>query len=271
MAYSHDKTLLAKLGFADPDKSTARHDLACTYCAQPAVMRKILAMAIPAPKDRVIIEECEGMPISSSGPSTHCFSINSFHDTLLAGPASFEVPLSKGEGQYKTTIGFIDVLQPQMASYTHSAITEDRRNHLVACFEDSIRKQQEKKGLGVEYRDLYIDQDMKLIKSIKECDPQTVLANHDRSRQGHRWTERAVGLEVKIAPVTTGTILRQINLYRDYAKNYEWIVVTAFPMNETDLELLASAKIRHAQLGPKFDEYVAAQNGSEKRAVAALI
>lgn len=35
MAHAHDRTLLAKLGFADPDKKDARHDLACRYTALP--------------------------------------------------------------------------------------------------------------------------------------------------------------------------------------------------------------------------------------------
>jgi hypothetical protein len=35
MAHSHDRTLIASLGFADPDKQDPMHDLACEYLSQP--------------------------------------------------------------------------------------------------------------------------------------------------------------------------------------------------------------------------------------------
>ncbi len=35
MTHAHDRTLLARLGFDDPDKSEARHDSACFYLAAP--------------------------------------------------------------------------------------------------------------------------------------------------------------------------------------------------------------------------------------------
>src|ERR1700690_2789619 len=35
MTHAHDRTLLASLGFADPDKKDQMHDLACEYLSQP--------------------------------------------------------------------------------------------------------------------------------------------------------------------------------------------------------------------------------------------
>jgi hypothetical protein len=79
MAHSHDRTLIASLGFADPDKHDQMHDLACEFLAEPTQAERIVRFVEPQVDDRLSTE------------------------------ASVEVAISKGEGQYRTTIGFIDV------------------------------------------------------------------------------------------------------------------------------------------------------------------
>jgi hypothetical protein len=44
--HTHDRTLIASLGFNDPDKKNVLHDLACAYLTQTEVIRSI----IPPPK-----------------------------------------------------------------------------------------------------------------------------------------------------------------------------------------------------------------------------
>lgn len=82
---SQDRTLLANLGFADQDKKNPLHDKACYYLATPKVSTELAGSLIVDEKFRV------------------------------KGNAKTEIehPLSKGNGQYKTTIGFIDVLIQQ--------------------------------------------------------------------------------------------------------------------------------------------------------------
>lgn len=41
MAHSHDSTLLARFGFADPDRREPWHDVACQYLTQPDVLRQL--------------------------------------------------------------------------------------------------------------------------------------------------------------------------------------------------------------------------------------
>lgn len=76
--HSHDRTLLSSLGFSDPDKKDRTHDLACQYLAQPGVACGMLRSLF----------ELEGT-LKRSEP---------------------ERLISKGSGQYRTTIGFADLM-----------------------------------------------------------------------------------------------------------------------------------------------------------------
>lgn len=44
MTYSHDKTILARLGFQDPDAKDPLHDLACEYMALEENVLKLREM-----------------------------------------------------------------------------------------------------------------------------------------------------------------------------------------------------------------------------------
>jgi hypothetical protein len=95
---SRENTLLAKLGFADADKEDGTHDLACRFLAQENVSRKLLAA----------LEGGEGGE-DEEGEPYQLMSVDrvvrfSFDRSMV------EVPISKGIGQYKTTIGFMDVV-----------------------------------------------------------------------------------------------------------------------------------------------------------------
>lgn len=81
--HSHDRTLIARLGFDDPDKRNPRHDLACRYLAEDKVASRLINKYF-----RRLGEE-EDKPY---WPTTRN-----------------EEPLTKGSGQYEVVIGFLDV------------------------------------------------------------------------------------------------------------------------------------------------------------------
>jgi hypothetical protein len=85
---SSDRTLLAALGFADKDKKDRRHDLACQYVCQPHVVESLAKTLIGASE------------LSSFRGSR--YEIDRILDVKT------EHAISKGEGQYKTTVGFMD-------------------------------------------------------------------------------------------------------------------------------------------------------------------
>lgn len=94
--HSHDRTLLARLGFADPDKKDPRHDWACQYLAQNEVALRVLRSLYAGPKWR---------------------------DHVVKG-RRHEAPITKGEGQYKVTVGFADLLLWGSASKRACAASE---------------------------------------------------------------------------------------------------------------------------------------------------
>lgn len=87
--HSHDRTMLAKFGFADPDHNNSKHDLACLYLCQEITIKKILPYLYRK--------------------NNKVKSVGSNPDLDIGDEPITEYHITKGEGQYKTTIGFIDV------------------------------------------------------------------------------------------------------------------------------------------------------------------
>lgn len=99
MMHSHDRTLIARLGFDDLDKKDPRHDLACQYLALPENVARIIEATNPS------IEEFQGCDPRLIGVT---FSLCDPDRDII--PIRLEFPISKGDGQYKTTIGFADIV-----------------------------------------------------------------------------------------------------------------------------------------------------------------
>lgn len=177
MAHTHDQTLLTRLGFQDPDRKTPEHDLACRYLTQREQLQKIAALYYPF----TIRWFARG-----GEPRETVFS------KCVSGNAALEVPLTKGANQYKTHIGFFDVVI----------------NFLF-------------------------------VSDVKNDD-------YDREQQ-------KVVIEVKIQPLDIGTILRQLNLYKEHSDCKHWLLATAFPLNVEEVKSFGD--IKHVYLNPAYKEY----------------
>jgi hypothetical protein len=202
---SHERTLLSSLGFNDPDKGDPRHDLACRYIAQPEIAAKVMGSFSHSPQRRTAIQQREESEYDYSRVITFQRSVH-------------EAPLSKGEGQYKVTVGFVDVYLIGM-----------RADH---CKGRARSVDAQGKPCGGEW---------------KEFDDRTASS----------WV---TGVEVKIGNAGAGDIIRQVNLYREYAKFDAFVVVTAFPLSEGGADQLRSAGIRHFVLGKGFERFCAIED-----------
>ena len=97
--HAHERTLLARLGFADPDRRDPLHDIACRYLATSAVSLRVAKLL--------------GLEYSQR---MRCFRTESWFEMKCETSRSIKMVHSeceheiyKGVGQYRTTVGFLDV------------------------------------------------------------------------------------------------------------------------------------------------------------------
>jgi len=104
---STDRTMLARFGFADPDRKVPEHDAACQYLAQPDVALKVASIAGlgPRPASKPVSRGHSTYVIDDAPCMTYTVGERfDFHHARL------ELAIQKGSGQYATTIGFVDTV-----------------------------------------------------------------------------------------------------------------------------------------------------------------
>ena len=142
--------------------------------------------------------------------------------TIAARRAKTEYCLTKGDGKYLTTIGFLDVL------FTMDAVVNA-------------------------YREKDID-------PFVETWPDPVASER---------VPISLVIEVKASKSSISEAIRQIELYRQFytatsASRCFWVLVTLFPITASELSLLKTANIWHAQLGEDFEDFCISHSATEK-------
>ena len=206
--YAYERTLLAKLGFADPDRREPLHDMACPYLATAdAVGRFVHHLGI------------EHQPKPWLDALSNLEEMSFVSRRVVTREAMCEHEISKGIGQYRTTVGFADLVLCLRVEVRHSSV-----------------KQRKHSGWNREGR--------------AWSDWQVV--NDYAYGEDFRY-----GIEVKITPTAIGDVIRQVKLYRSYANIRDWTLATAFDLSASNIATLQNERIRHLRLGKRFDEYVA--------------
>lgn len=94
----------------------------------------------------------------------------------------------------------------------------------------------------------------------------------EKTEKRHQRRGLKVGVEVKISREDVGAIVRQINLYREYADHDEfrnlWVLIADYDMSESEVAALQSASIRTLRLGERFRAFCEA--GSKIATVTSL-
>jgi hypothetical protein len=208
--HAHERTLLARLGFADPDRRDPLHDIACRYLAMPEVSLRVAKLLDLEYSNR-----------------THCFRPDYVYEMksetsryLKEVRSVFEYEIDKGVGQYRTTIGFIDLLY---------------RVELVLSF-NNVQKR----------------------RCYSQSSPQPWEPHNDFVEPDGE----IAAIEVKSTEVPVSDVIRQINLYRSYSNIGRWILATTYPLNQSQFDCLANARILHIHLGQRFQDFAKEQANS---------
>ena len=211
MAHSHDNTLLKRMGFSDPDRRSTEHDDACISLAT------------------------DGMKIVRLWPRWGARDLK----VLL------ENPLQKGSGQYTSTLGFVDAL----LKWT------EWRSDVLNCrpvdYDFEVGRQllmwRGKCNLCN-----FLSSSPRESRSYDERCPRCIVNGHspylvDESvmalREGpNRPIERECTMlvEVKTKIDGIGDLLRQMNLYRQYAHANEYVVWSLYDDDVRHTDLLQS-------------------------------
>jgi hypothetical protein len=126
--HSHDRTMLANLGFADPDKKDPKHDWACQYLAELAENGKLGSSLINPIFD---VSKCI-LPIHHDDDAKYRYCI--FRGVKM------EHMLSKGDGKYQTTIGFLDVVVAFLYKFRNLGVEDFRSGLGYVVFEVKINQ-----------------------------------------------------------------------------------------------------------------------------------
>lgn len=243
MTHAYKRTLLASLGFADPDKKESRHDLACQYLATRENCERLANVVIRTRKS------LGAHPYKSLDMHNRDKFVGEIsHELVSVGRPSLEHVVSKGTGQYRNTVGFLDVICP-------FSITAVRTGEADVYAGSEPIPENELDSLRLRFPPGHMARQ----RSITER--KTV-----RQRIGDTRPMVAI-IEVKIQPVPIGDILRQINLYREYTidclreeypgvHDATWILAAEFPVSQDSADMLRREKIVSVALGKSFAEWI---------------
>ena len=193
--------------------------------------------------------------------------------------------VSKGEGKYKTTIGFIDAAFSVAFAYEGEKKVQSPFVREFTCYRDAVNYIKEHGIYGDEPEEArpYIDErrftfaqeqlaigrDRPGVFSAAYLAPYERVVRHGVGPEIWKTSEYVVVaatqwkgkedicVEVKIKPVGLGEILRQIGLYREYVSANRWILAAAFEMSADFVETLRSENIVAVHLGDNFRKWAA--------------
>lgn len=228
--HSHDRTMLAKFGFADVDKKLPLHDLACQYLAETENARKIFELYIlPDYGERLRYLKTWEEGDRGYADGLRVFVESSALISFSKSSPRFEIPISKGTGQYMTTVGFLDLglnVESSRVAETQKTIKFGYPPRTPPPWRAALPEE--------------INGNEKVV-----CESVTFQSTNDFF----------VAIEVKITPIAASEIIRQIKLYREYRSAHTWLCPTHFDLGKRDVDMLKSEGIHHIRLGAKFDEW----------------
>lgn len=246
--HSSDRTLLASLGFADPDKKDKRHTLACQYLAQAAVLSKVIQHIQPVGlSGELAMTDAEVVRLSGAPASPPPFDL--VDKRLLAG-----IYGGHTSPKYRTVGSPVDL----SCSDGQIECAMRRRGGYLVGFWDVVATAKAKKPY-IEVVDTYGGNPLV----------------HQRRAVSVEWATWSIGvaIEVKAGVADVADCARQMELYmgepfplRESSPDVILCVLaTLYPLSELDKATLFRKKIRHIYLGAPFQKWCEDQPKAETK------
>lgn len=265
MSRTADRTLLASLGFADPDHKDRRHTLACQYLAQPEVAQKVLARCQPAwvapfvfPDDPGLDALC-GVVHPDKPASRHGRAEGSpwswwTHEphNATARPGRLEVAITRAGGYL---VGFWDVVVPVEISRPSAAVSIEGPDATESPVPRSPSSALPSQWAAV----------MAARNAAPPVPAPALEWKVRRSRSMNTEIAAALYIEVKAGPCDVGDLVRQLATYRTVEPQHRavYVAATCWPMSAADRATLTAANVHHVRLGAGFEDYMRARAVAE--------
>lgn len=282
MAHSHEQSLLARLGFADPDRKDKRHTLACQYLCEPETAKKVLKVvgldvepkdAPPTirinyeranPPDPLVLSNPKFRADTGTGDDICLAKIqeNIAKEYPLSGTLTERLIVKDWNTSWYKKIEKDDlptrVAKWSFVSGVAMEVTISRRGGFLIGFADVVIRhgavwwRDTHHEFTVEeraYEVAYLDDRAKIVTFQDSAGVDCIPEKREDRNCG------SILIEVKSRPVDVADILKQIAVYRDCCVFSACVVATCYPVTATDKATLKSAGIHHIYLGDGFSRY----------------
>lgn len=273
--HSHDRTLLASMGFSDPDRKSDVHTLACQYLAQPEVALRLWNRLNPdgARKRPTVkpVEKKEQVKRPWADPK----GVDGLFEAKVT-EARMEVPILRKNGYL---VGFSDILvdisSVSWSGWSESVKAEDSPKNRAGQLLNELRGAHSVRVTLLDDVGIRTTGEVPANLAQRLIDERDELAGVLRSLgvYGYHfspdeyflyspvwWTNKAKMLvEVKVGQTDIAGIIKQMELYKtalDSGVMDRTVVATCYQITKSDLDSLHSAELDHVFLGDGFQEYV---------------
>ena len=284
MAHAHKRTLVQSL-IADKNRG-GDHDLICVYLSDRS--EELLERFFPTPPNEII----EKATYQDSMGKEHyqCdwrdrehleYVVEGTCDYITANlVAATEVMLTKGEGKYQTTVGFMDVVvKRSIKRITRASVIPSGPR--LQFHRDEVQYDRGCKRVNYEYNysgrpctkeamewKLWHEPEPSLVEGRIVLPqgpisiPEVLVIRPDGSEKlvdhincSNHVAAHNIAIEVKDTPTPVSDVVKQFGLYRKYYIADVWLLVTSYPLSASDKKVLEMADIKHMRIGDKFQQW----------------
>lgn len=272
-----DRSLLQSLGFADPDKGNPEHDIACRFLAQPEQALKLRA-AIDKREDG----DMEGFQTwfpsvewDLNWQTSHAYIYNA-SEASFTSTGTTERMLFKDE---KSTflVGFVDLVLEYVIHREQDVQMFRRRT------DEEVELVRRERFGGDEPKrpvPLILTREMTPRESAqmgafeaqrKEWEKLGRLIQHEWIEHGEpkrKLLSRPlykIGIEVKVRRTPVSECLKQLKVYREYAKDVTpsmWVLATRYTLTSSERDLLRTEGFHHIRLAEGFERFLEAERNA---------